>query len=238
MKSPLEVYKEQDNKGKLRKEAFQFFNEKYFKKPFQEHGFLETEERFAVRKMKTFIPGRIYTWKYNPLYKDFLDYYDTRPMVLVHSQFVAKNGNMIVQGLNLNFLPEKARVQTLEYFFRTFQTDIEEAEKRANQDKPGFLRTAWKYLTDWYFTIKIFNKQAKIGYQFAYRNYLLTQMRQPVIIEFEDWEMIPYFIPKEFKGKSVGQVWGEYLKSRPELNKEKVNQQEAKINQKKYKKPR
>jgi len=238
MISPLEIYKKTEHKGALRKDAYKFFNEKYFKKPWQEYDFLETNERLNVKKLKTFIPGRIYTWKYDPLYKDYLDYYDTRPMVLVHSQFISKSGNMIVQGLNLNFLPEFARVQTLEYFYRTYQHDLQEAEKKVNKDQPGILRSAWKYLTDWYFTLKIFNQQAKIGYQFAYRNYIIKRITQPVIIELEDWEMIPYFVPKEFKGKGPGQIWSEYLKIKGELNKEKVDKKRAKDAQKKYLKPR
>lgn len=238
MKSPLEIYKETKNKSEKRKEAFKFFNDKYFKKPWQEYDIFETEERFAVKKLKSFIPGRIYTFQYDPLYKDLLDYYDKRPMVLVHSEFVAKNGNLIVQGLNLNFIPEFPRVQTLEYFYRTYKSDLDEAEKLANQDRPGILKSAWKFLTNWYFTLKIFNQQAKIGYQFAYRNYIVGRVKQPVIIELEDWEMIPYFVPKEFNGKSVGQVWAEYLKIRPELNKAEVNQAASLKRQKKYKKPR
>ncbi len=238
MISPIEAYKNQSNKDQLRKESFTFFNDKYFKRPWEEYDFLETEERMQVKKLQFFIPGRIYTFQYDPLLKSVLDFYDTRPMVLVHSTFVAKTtGNIILQGLNLNFLPEKQRVQTMELFYRTYKQDLEEAERAINKDSIGLLKQAWNYLTDWYFTLKIFNTVGKIGYQWAYRNYIIGRMKEPVIIELEDWEMIPYFVPKEFKGKSVGDVWGEYLAERVELSKVAGDEKKSKINKKKYKKP-
>jgi hypothetical protein len=238
MNSPQQTYNSQKNKDVLRREAFTFFNEKYFKRPFEEYDLFETQERMAVRKLKFFIPGRIYTFQYDPLMKDYLDYYDKRPMLLVHSQFVAKStGNMIVQGLNLNFLPEEQRVQTLELFYRIYQNDIKNAEVMAGKEQPGFLREAWKFLTDWYFTVKVFNEQGRIGYQWAYRNYILPRIAQPVIIEFEDWEMIPYFIPKEFNGKPPAKVWSEYLAYKDQLSKKPVDQNKSKQNQKKYLRP-
>jgi len=237
MESPLAVYKSTKDKDKLRKSVFSYFNNKYFMRPFQEYDFLEDDERFLVKKLKFFIPGRIYTWKYDPLYKDYLDFYDKRPMVLVHSQYVSKAGNQIVQGLNLNFLPELARVQTLELFYRIYKNDIKNAETAIDKNMVGILKSAWKYLTDWYFTVKIFNTQGRIGYQWAYRNYIIPRITQPVVIELEDWDKIPYFAPKEFQNKQPAQIWSEYSKYKNELAKYLPDQKKSKVDQKKYKKP-
>jgi hypothetical protein len=237
MISPLEAYRKAKNKDELRRDAFPFFNEKYFKRPFEEYDFLDTDERMLIRKLKFFLPGRIYTWQYDPLYKDILDYYDKRPMVLVHSQFVSKEGNMIVQGLNLNLLPEFQRMQTLELFYRTYKKDIDQAEDDIDRNQIGLLRDAWKLLTNWYFTISIFNEQGKIGYQWAYRNYILPRIARPVAIELEDWNMIPYFVPKEFQGMPPAKVWSEYLKYKQEIIKKKPNQEKSRQNQKKYLRP-
>ena len=124
-----------------------------------------------------------------------------------------------------------------ETFYRIFKDDVNAAYESVNEGKIGLLKQAWKYLTDWYFLINVFNKQGKIGYQWAYRNYIIQRIKDPVIIEMEDWEMVPYFIPKEFQGKAPAQIWGEYLKYKNELNKMKVDQEASKKNQKKYKKP-
>lgn len=237
MISPLQSYKKEKDKDALRKSTFKFFEEKYIKNPFQNYDFLENEERFAVQKLKFFIPGRIYMWSYDPLYKDYLDYYDKQPMVLVHSQFISKAGNMIVQGLNLNFIPEEQRVQTLEIFWQIFKNDIKAAEESAIKGQPGLLREAWKFLTDWHFIVKIFNEQGRIGYQWAYRNYIIPRITQPVIIELEDWTRIPYFIPKEFRGKLPAEIWSEYLIYKDQLSKKPIDQKRAKDNQKKYRPP-
>lgn len=237
MKAPLEAYREADRKDQLRKNGYQFFNDKYFKQPYKDTGFLETFERGDVKKLKFFLPGRIYTWKYDPLYKDVLDFYDKRPMVLVHSQFITKEGNMIVQGLNLNFLPELQRVQTLQIFYDIYKNDLKDAEELVNEGTIGRLRGAWKFLTDWYFTIKMFNQQGKIGYQWAYRNYIIPRITQPVIIELEDWEMIPYFMPKEFNGKPPAAVWKEYIQIKGLLNKKVPDKVKSAKNKKKYAPP-
>jgi len=230
---PLEAYRSADRKDQLRKDAFQFFNEKYFKNPYVDNGFLDTFERGDVKKLRFFLPGRIYTWKYDPLYKDYLDYYDARPMVLVHSQYIAETtGNMIVQGLNLNLLPELQRVQTMQIFYDIYKDEIKGAEQKINEGMIGQLKNAWKFLTDWYFTVKIFNQQGKIGYQWAYRNYIISRITQPVIIEMDDWQMIPYFIPKEFQGKPPAAIWKEYIQVKGLLNK-KVPDKTKSANQKK-----
>ena len=238
MRSPFTEYNNHKDKDKRRESGYEYFNEKYFKKPFQPQGFLESEERLLAQKLKFFIPGRIYTWQYDPLYADFLDFYDERPMVLVHSQFVAKNtGNMIVQGLNLNFLPEFQRVQTMEIFSKVFKADLQEANRAIGKGEIGILKEAWKFLTDWLSTLKIFNTAGKIGYQWAYRNYIIERITEPVLIELEDWPMIPYFVPKEFKGKMPAEVWAEYAKVKDELSAKQPDADKSKLNQGKYTKP-
>jgi hypothetical protein len=159
-------------------------------------------------------------------------------MVLVHSQYVAKTtGNLIVQGLNLNFLPEFERLQTMEIFYKIFKSDLEEAERSIGKGEIGILKEAWKFLTDWLSTLKIFNTSGKIGYQFAYRNYILERITEPVIIELEDWAMIPYFVPKEFEGKMPEDVWNEYSKVKDKLSDVQPDPEKSKINQGKYTKP-
>jgi len=239
MRSPINEYRETTDKDKLRKEVYPYFNEKYFKKPYQVlDDLFDTNERVQAQKLRFFLPGRIYTWKYDPLYKDFLDFYDTRPIVLVHSQYVAETtGNMIVQGLNLNFLPELQRAQTMEVFYQIFKADIKGAEQMIEKEQIGVMRNAWQFLTDWYFTIKIYNQQARIGYQWAYRNYIIPRITSPVLIEMEDWHYIPFFVPKEFKGKAPAQIWSEYTSHKSELAKYAADKNRSKEAKKKFTKP-
>lgn len=238
MRSPINEYRNATNKAELRKNAYEFFNEKYFKHPYEDlDGLFDTTERILAKKLNFFLPGRIYTWQYDPIGKDYLSYYDKRPMVLVHSQYVSKSGNMIVQGLNLNLLPEEQRAQVMEIFNTIFASDVKEAQKSIDKDEIGIMKKAWQFLTDWYYTIKIFNEQGKIGYQWAYRNYIIPRMTSPVLIEMEDWAMIPYFIPKEFMGKLPAQIWSDYTKYKAQLMKYQPDANKSKLNQKRYTKP-
>jgi hypothetical protein len=63
----------------------------------------------------------------------------------------------------------------------------------------------------------------------------------PVLIEVEDFEMIPYFVPKEMMGLPVGGIYALYLRNRIELLKRSENRNKdanrALQAQKKFKKP-
>ena len=221
MKTFLDLYKDEKNKDALRKEAFTYFK---------------------ARKLKFFIPGRIYTFAYNPHGQDILDFFDKRPMVFIIGQFISSTtGYNIVQGINLNFLPEQVRALFLDTMINTFGKAYEEADQMSDKDQIALMRSINTMVTNWYFMTGIFDKKAKIGLQFATRNYDLARMIQPVLIEIEDFSMIPYFIPKEFVGKSPAFIYQLYLKSKNNILKnsaiKNAGDARAKQQQKKYKKP-
>ena len=242
MKTFLDLYKDEKNKDALRKEAFTYFENKYIKNPFKEYWIIEQQERFKARKLKFFIPGRIYTFAYNPHGQDILDFFDKRPMVFIIGQFISSTtGYNIVQVINLNFLPEQVRALFLDTMINTFGKAYEEADQMSDKDQIALMRSINTMVTNWYFMTGIFDKKAKIGLQFATRNYDLARMIQPVLIEIEDFSMIPYFIPKEFVGKSPAFIYQLYLKSKNNILKnsaiKNAGDARAKQQQKKYKKP-
>jgi len=223
MKSPAKAY--QDNKRsnpKMRSEAYSFFFNKYFKDPYHDKGFLDTTERLQAKNLKQFIPGKIYTFQYDPLYKDILDYYDKRPIILVCGQWVAKStGNTIVTGINFNFLPEIAKVNTLEYYYQSVKDDLDVAYKITTEsDQVSFIKRALIVLQDLVQTFNIFNKAGQIGYQFAMRNYIVSnRIKQPVLVEYDDWEWIPFLQTKDIVGKSIGEIYKEYIEQKNVLAK-------------------
>ena len=242
MKTFLDLYKDEKNKDALRNDAFTYFENKYIKNPFKEYWIIEQQERFKARKLKFFIPGRIYTFAYNPHGQDILDFFDKRPMVFIIGQFISSTtGYNIVQGINLNFLPEQVRALFLDTMINTFGKAYEEADQMSDKDQIALMRSINTMVTNWYFMTGIFDKKAKIGLQFATRNYDLARMIQPVLIEIEDFSMIPYFIPKEFVGKSPAFIYQLYLKSKNNILKnsaiKNAGDARAKQQQKKYKKP-
>jgi hypothetical protein len=241
-KTFLDLYKSEKNKDVLRKEAFTYFQDKYVKYPFQDYWIIEQQERFKAKKLKFFIPGRIYTFGYNPHGIDILDFYDKRPMVLIIGQYISQSsGYNIVQGINLNFLPEATKALFLDTMMTHFGNAYEEADQMSDKDQIALMRSISNVVTNWYFMTSMFDKRAKIGLQFATRNYDIARMIQPVLIEMEDFPMIPYFIPKEFQGKSPAFIYQLYLKSKNTIinnsTAKNKNDVKAKQQQKKYKKP-
>jgi hypothetical protein len=241
-KTFLDLYKSEKNKDNLRKEAFTYFQDKYVKYPFQDYWIIEQQERFKAKKLKFFIPGRIYTFGYNPHGIDILNFYDKRPMVFIIGQYISQStGYNIVQGINLNFLPEQTKALFLDTMIDQFGNAYEEADQMSDKDQIALMRSISNIVTNWYFMTSMFDKRAKIGLQFATRNYDIARMIQPVLIEMEDFPMIPYFIPKEFAGKSPAAIYQLYLKSKNEIiansNAKNTNDVKAKQQQKKFKRP-
>jgi hypothetical protein len=236
-----EVYKSQTNKDFLRKYAFTYFNDKYFKKPFQEYFIFEQQDRFLARRLKFFIPGRVYTFQYEPHHKDILSGYDKRPMLFVIGEFISSStGYNILQGINLNFLPEKGRVLFFETATSIFGKSYDKADEESDKGKLYNMRSIFQFVTDWQFMIDNFDKRAKIGLSYAIRNYDTAIIKNPVLIEMEDFAMIPYFIPRELVGIPPAAVYQKYLKTRENTvssSERKTDQQKAREQQKKYKKP-
>ena len=241
-KTFMERYDDAQDKEQLRKESFQYFNDKYFKEPFTNYWIIEQTERFKARQLKFFMPGRIYTYQYMPHGTDVLDFYDKRPMVYIIGEYVSKSsGKHIVQGVNLNFLPEKVKAKFIDTAYRIFGDAYKVADEMSDEDRLASMMQINQLVTNWYFMSLNFDKNAKIGLSFAVRNYNVKRIMNPVLIEVEDFEMIPYFVPKEMMKLPIGGIYALYLKNRIELlqKSEKRNKDanRALQAQKKFKKP-
>jgi hypothetical protein len=214
MDSPAKQY--QDNmrlRPKIKQEAYPYFLDKYIKDPFNDKGFLDTTERISARTLREFIPGKIYTFRYDPVYKDLLDYYDMQPIILVCGQWLAETtGNQIVTGINLNFLPEIERVNTLEYYYQSVKDDIDVAYKQTEKNNQvSFIKRALIVLQDLVQIFNVFSRAGKIGYQFAMRNYIIGgNMKNVTLVEYDDWQYIPFIQTKDIMGASLGEIHKAY----------------------------
>ena len=222
LKSPLQVYESQKNKPQLRTEAYDFFYEKYIKEPYSQNQVFGDDERLISRKFPM-QPGKIYTYQYDPLTKDALSFYDVRPFVLVLESNVKSGKNILVKGVNLNFLPETVRVKLLDATFNAFRPSYESSDKEINQGRLGLMRQIANVLKDNKFVFTLFHTKANIPYEFAYRNYIVSRMTNAVQIETEDWSMIPYYIGDEYKKTNFGEIIKMYAASRIELMKKKLH---------------
>lgn len=235
----IKKYYEDSNKSKERTSAFQFFSDKYIKSPFENYFIIEEESRFEARKLAFFLPGSIYMFQYpNPITKDYLSYYDKRPMVLIIGTFIAKTtGRTIVQGINLDFIPEKQKVDLLDTYYRVYMKDLLGAEKDSDAGLVGQAKNLAKYLTDWSLMTKVFVDQAKIPLTFAIRNYDMAGILNPVLVEIEDWCMIPFYAPREIQGKGLAKIYAEYITAKKQALSKKTPSNPAKVqaNKKRFK---
>ena len=223
MERPIFTYTEnKKNASVLRKEFNLEFDNLYLKgDPLKlKEGLGVFNEEAAIISLGKFIPGKIYTFDYDPINKDVLSYYDKRPLIFVHSTYKAGTGNDIVTGVNLNFLPEEARIHALDLFWQNFSNDIQKSEDKAENNKIYLaLNKIVSFFKNWVSVLKVYNGGGGLGYQYAYRNYAVSHIKNPRYIEYNHWEMIPFLNPKFFNGASVQEVYKLYWTQQMALNK-------------------
>lgn len=209
LKSPLETYNEYHKEfGMLRgrKNVFEYFLDSYYKPT-------PKLKQKQVNTFKQLFPGRIYTFKYNPLYKDSLDYYDRRPIILAVKSFNAKTTkNNITVGINLNFIPNKVRLNMLQVLFRSFKQIIDtDVRKRQNDNYSGLPTFLFSPTYDYYGLIQyMFETIVKSGYKYAIRSYIFTRMNNISFIEYEDWGLIPLIESVDINGASTSEIHSAY----------------------------
>jgi len=208
---PKEFYKKNAGNTKLRNSSYKLFLEKYqMGKPDPDGFKLNERKLFKHGSSNFFIPGKIYTFKYDPLYKDRLDYYDTRPIILCHDTYRAPGTkNDIIVGVNLNFLPEKIKAGTLQVFYEQFKHDIEKGENAASRKSIYIATRLINQLKKWLSTIKIFESK-NIHYGFSYRQYIRSRIKMSSLVEYDDWNLIPFIKAQDIMGKSLTEIYNEY----------------------------
>lgn len=210
MDRPLIIYRKNLKDSKFRRQSNINFLNKYIKNKSEDNPF-KLKESAISKQSKKIIPGKIYTFTYDPLYKDSLAYYDTRPIVLLQSTSVAGTGNNLVSGINLNFLPEKIKISILDQFFRLFKKEIQKDEEKIWENKLSYIIGAINFFTQWLQTKLIFERHPNVNFSFAYRNYITDRMSNLRIIEYDDWAILPFLESKEIVGASLYEIYTEYM---------------------------
>ena len=165
------------------------------------------------------IPGMIYTFLYDgpnvPVQeKQGIVYYqDYVPLV-----FCINTGRPgFFSGINLNTLPSNVRLQFLEGFYNTFEEYLSDIE-RDTQNKKLTINKRFINLVKsgkGQQMIKTFNSQFNANFNFGYRKYLITKVKQLRMIEYEEWNYIPFYNPKDaFRLMNQSQVHKLYRRSK------------------------
>lgn len=79
----------------------------------------------SIRGHKVKMPesGKIYAYVYDAKHKETLPYWDKFPLIIFLGSYKAKNGNQLLLGLNLHYIPPKARQEFLEELLPMANTD-------------------------------------------------------------------------------------------------------------------
>ena len=211
LKSPLEYYKENVKKPLIKAEYTDYFIKRYITGEYSKDPIFDTNEEKKLLNIG-FIPGKIYTYFYNPLYREILDFYDINPLVFVHKTWYCENtGNNIMSGINLHFIPKELRVILLENFYRAFPNEvgksIEFAYKNEVYTKIQRIQETMGYLKS---ALDIYKNNS---YKFAYRNYIISRIDRLRYVEYHDWELIPFLDADTIIGKSVNEIYKMFWES-------------------------
>lgn len=137
--------------------------------------------RVEATKQPYLEPGKIYVFKYLPLYKNELDYWDKHPIVLALGNVQGANGK-ICMGLNISWYPPDARKYIVEQIRKMYAASY----------KAAILQNGNKAIAQKSVTLDLYALKTaldSLGFSFAIRQYIPSRMQSPkVCICYEDWD--------------------------------------------------
>ncbi len=135
-------------------------------------------------------PGKIYTFAYNPKYKDRLSFYDVHPINFIIGHIETSSGNIPnAYGINLSFVPPKIRATILDEIIRIFGTSI--IQPNIEKINEGKIKTLSKLPIEYRLVCELLRRS---GFKFAIRSYIYSRMvTKPRIIDYEQWWKLATF---------------------------------------------
>lgn len=173
-----------------------------------------TAMNFEKDFIADFLPSMVYTFMYETKTKEtigkasFIDYV---PVLLC---FTNRDG--FISGINFNFLPNNIRAEFLDKIYnayKEFYTDtlsdaITSLESVYNKEFASFLiddTTRQAFLT-------LMDKQLDYPISSAYRRYNKSLIKNPRMIEFDNWKYIPHLVFKDaIRGAGLVEVQREII---------------------------
>ena len=136
------------------------------------------------------LPGKIHTFNYNPKFKDKLDYYDRKPVVLCLGNLVRGN-NILEMGINLNFIPQPYKSYLLDTIKKTYSGYFNSFK----DDKSPLLQPNIKYN---YKALKAI--LGKYGFNYALRTYIPSRKSDLFVVNYSKWDMVSLLSIEDFEG--------------------------------------
>jgi len=228
MESPIKTYKTLMNIDNIKDIAYETLFTKYIiqnLKGEDKVSEIDTtdQEGIMLRKNGGYpLPGFIYTFIYPPKPDDVVkvfdkgnekEYVDYVPIVFCTN--VDKIASF--KGINLNTLPNLERVKFLEAYYRGYQSFFKDIEKTTQNDKLALNKAfinevATNKGAD---LVRMFSKVANANFGYGYRTYNMQRIRQLRMIEYMEWDYIPFYDPKHaFKKMNQKQIHDLYWRTR------------------------
>jgi hypothetical protein len=152
--------------------------------------------------------GKMYSFAYDPIYKDQLDFYDFMPINLILGYTITKKGRLNPYGINLSYIPPKTRTAVLDVIVKTFRTQyINPNITRISEENFNLKRLPMTYDI----AKKILHNS---GFEFAIRSYRYSNIgSKPRIITYEDWWKPCTFTSKFIKEMNIRGIYYRYKRN-------------------------
>lgn len=139
------------------------------------------------------LPGHIYTFKYDPVHKLTLPFYDKAPLILHLGTIITKEKKMLDVGINLNFFPYNTKIWLIEKILKAYKKPIYTILNRKNKTKDAKKE---KHLTNFNY-IEVCKKLLKDKANFFIRSYYPSHRKKTYIFSYEEWLKI-IFMPQKY----------------------------------------
>lgn len=152
-----------------------------------------------------FKPGKIYVFRYeHPVTEEKLEVWDANPVVLS----IGRVDGLDV-GINLNYLPQRARLALLNKIYNSYGPKIEAAEAK----NPGVAKEQKPILSMNQVELERF--VGNLGINYAIKRYVTNLRKSSKVVSAEGWKYISVLDLAQFKpGNNVRKVqsgYGKYI---------------------------
>jgi len=167
-----------------------------------------TDQESVVKKIYPAIPGMIYMFFnigddlisriINPYTKpNIIEFHDYVPILFCTSCDLIKK---IIKGINLNLLPPLERLKFLSAFYEEYEEFFKRIEEKTEYQKEAINK---KYVISSIIgknpeILDNFNKKYSANFNFAFRSYKFENIKNFRMIEYEEWQYIPFYNPVTF----------------------------------------
>ncbi len=167
------------------------------------------------------LPGFVYTFIYPPQPGDEvvmqLGNSEKRYIDYIPIMFCTRTDGHLFKGINFNALPNQERVKFLEIYWSEYKSFFKDIEKETENDK---LAINNKYINlassnQGQGIVDLFSRKASANFNFAFRSYNMQKVKQLRMVEYSEWDYIPFYDPKNaFKKMNQKQIHDLYWKMR------------------------